>query len=136
MAGGRPRAFSSVEELQASVDEYFATEADNGDPVTVSGLAYALNIDRRTLLRYQDEDNEFCPTIKRAIAFIESDKIKNAMKGTYDKTICIFDLKNNHGWKDEKHIDQKTNARVNVAIDEESAVNVAGAVAKLIQESL
>ena len=53
MPAGRPRAFASVEALQTGIDKYVAEEAANDDPITVSGLAYALGIDRRTLLRYR-----------------------------------------------------------------------------------
>jgi hypothetical protein len=55
-----------------------------------------------TLFRYAKGEygDEYCNAIKKARAAIERDKVAKAMLGLYDKTISIFDLKNNHGWKD------------------------------------
>ena len=133
MTAGRPRAFATVEKLQTGIDKYVAEEVANDDPITVSGLAYALGIDRRTLLRYRAEDNEFCPTIKRAIARIEADKVKNAMKGKYDKTICIFDLKNNHGWKDERHINEKSQRRTEIIVDKDEMKDAFAAAIEILK---
>ena len=133
MPGGRPLAFDSVEELQNCIDEYIETERSEGWPITVSGLACALEVDRRTVLRYQHEDHEFCPTIKRAIARIEADKVKNAMKGKYDKTICIFDLKNNHGWKDERHINEKSQRRTEIIVDKDEMKDAFAAAIEILK---
>ena len=133
MPAGRPRTFATVEDLQTGIDNYIAEEAANDDPITVSGLAYALGIDRRTLLRYRAEDNEFCPTIKNAIARIEADKVKSAMKGKYDKTICIFDLKNNHGWRDERHINEKSQRRTEIIVDKDEMKDAFAAAVEILK---
>jgi len=112
---GQPRAFKSVKDLAGQVEGYFE-ECSAGEfqmyrggeaitvtePLTVSGLASHLGIDRMTLFRYGagEYGDEYCDTIKKARARIERDKVAKAMLGIYDRTICIFDLKNNHGWKD------------------------------------
>ncbi len=79
--GGRPPIFSDPEEMAQAIDEYFA-ECDNrikeihtkeGDavgvtvpePYTMSGLAYAIGMDRDTLLAYSTKD-KFSGTVKRA----------------------------------------------------------------------
>ena len=105
---GRPRAFATVEDLQQGIDAYIAEETANEYPVTVSGLAYALGVDRATLFNYAQGEHEFFDTIKRAIAYIEADKAKKMLKGTYNTTAAIFDLKNNHGWKDQQHIKEES----------------------------
>lgn len=47
-------------------------------------------------------------TIKENICKqIENNIVKGAMKGDYNPTITIFNLKNNHNWKDKTEIDQK-----------------------------
>lgn len=114
---GQPRAFKSVKELEKGVDSYFAecnnnefvlyragSEIKTSEPLTVSGLASSLGVDRMTLFRYAKGEygDQYCDTIKKARAKIERDKLAKAMLGFYDKTICIFDLKNNHGWKDRE----------------------------------
>lgn len=100
MARGRPLKFKSVKELQKKIDEYFAMCDEKGKPYTVSGLAYYLDTSRRTLLDYEEKNDEFSHTIKRAKqrieAFVEESlwtpKIANGV---------AFNLKNNFGWKDK-----------------------------------
>ncbi len=120
MAGGRPLKFKSAEELQDKIDEYFAY-CDNrmtniyskelGDniqinipaPYTMSGLAYALDIDRRTLLNYSKKD-EFFPTIKKARAKVEEFAETQLYEGKSPAGV-IFNLKNNFEWKDKSEVD-------------------------------
>lgn len=73
------------------------------EPLTVSGLCDHLSLPRQTLFEYASGryGDGFSDAIKKARAKIERDKVSRAMLGLYDKTICIFDLKNNHGWKDQ-----------------------------------
>lgn len=119
-AGGRPPKYKSAEEMQKVIDEYFEScfrvmrnkegEAiidtrtekycyEQYKPFTVSGLAYALGIDRRTLLNYSDKD-EFFPTIKRAKNRIEVFLEESLITGGSCSGI-IFNLKNNYDWKDK-----------------------------------
>ena len=53
---GRPLKYPSVEAMQKDIDKYFADCDENGKPYTVSGLAYALNTSRRTLLNYEEKE--------------------------------------------------------------------------------
>jgi len=66
----------------------------------VSGLAYALGIDRKTLLNYENKD-EFFPTVDRAKRFIESLVEEGFLNGKINPTAGQFTLKNNWNWKDE-----------------------------------
>lgn len=66
----------------------------------VSGLAYALGIDRKTLLNYENRD-EFFPTIDKAKRFIESLVEEGFLNGKINPTAGQFTLKNNWNWKDE-----------------------------------
>lgn len=118
-AGGRPKAYTDVEIMQQKIDSYFDScfepkrdkegkilrDFDGSaimvqtKPFTLSGLALALDIDRRTLLNYS-KDDKFFPTIKKARnkieAFLEEQLITNGGTGV------IFNLKNNYGWKDKQ----------------------------------
>lgn len=124
--GGRPLKFKSVGELQAKIDEYF-DYCDNktknihseklGDmivpdpePYTMSGLAYALGMDRRSLLNYSKRD-KFFPTIKRARSRVEAD-IERRMNGKDTFTPgLIFNAKENFGWKDKQEVDHTTKGK-------------------------
>lgn len=113
---GRPCKFESVEEMQKKIDEYFKTCDENGKPYTVSGLAYALDTSRRTLLNYQEKD-EFFHTIKKA-----KDKIEQFNEELlYSKDVptvgVIFNLKNNYDWKDKQEIEADVNNDVSISIE-------------------
>lgn len=90
--GGRPLKFDTVEKLDMVIQNYFAmcdphatkalvetghdalgnmlydtrTVLTTQKPYTMSGLARALGIDRKTLLNYKNRD-EYFPTIKEAL---------------------------------------------------------------------
>jgi len=103
--GGRPKLYTDVAEVEAIIADYFKTEAyiGEGDNVifapTMSGLAYHLEMDRKSLLNYSN-DEKFFLTIKRA-----RDRVHTALeKRLYGNNVTgiIFNLKNNFGWKDVK----------------------------------
>jgi hypothetical protein len=118
---GRPLAFKSVEDIKNKINEYF-DYCDNRlvhgydnknnqefayispEPYTMSGLAYYLGIDRKTLLNYCNKD-EFFPTIKSARDRVEMD-IERRMndKNTFTPGL-IFNAKNNFDWKDKNETD-------------------------------
>ena len=117
MPGGQPRSFQTLEALQQGIDGYYQDCKDNpikfhkhgaeieiSEPLTVSGLASFLDVSRETLHQYSrgTYGDEYSDAIKVAIAKIERDKVAKAMLGIYDRSICIFDLKNNHSWKDQQ----------------------------------
>lgn len=96
---GRPPLYSSPDELQTLVDEYF----ENTDKVTLAGLADHIGISRKSLYNYEDKD-DFLHIIKKAREKVERHYEELTIYG--DKpTGVIFALKN-MGWKDR--IDQTT----------------------------
>lgn len=125
--GGRPLAFKSVEELQAKIDEYFdycdsrikqvhSKEGEsyavaNPEPYTMSGLAYALGIDRKTLINYKRKDEKYFHTINRARARVEADIDRRMSdKETFTPGL-IFNAKVNFDWVDQTNIDVTTNGK-------------------------
>ena len=98
--GGRPLKFQSVEHLQTLIDKYFEECDLNNEPYTITGLACALDVDRCTLVRYQERD-EFCNTIKKAKRKVEKQFEERSLQGKYNPTIAIFLMKNNFGYQDK-----------------------------------
>ena len=130
MTAGRPRAFETVEDLQQGIDAYYAECEAIDEPLTVSGLADSLGVSRETVHtyssgEYDNDEHKYSDTIKKAVTKIERDKIAKAMLGKYDRTICIFDLKNNHGWKDQQHIENtgNTTQRIVVTVADDDAMD-------------
>ena len=128
--GGRPKKYTSVKQMQDDIKRYFnscikATEdSETGEikykqirPFTITGLALALNMDRRTLLNYE-KDDKFFPTIKKAKLKCENFAEEQLFKsGTVSGV--IFNLKNNYGWRDKQEIDHKGEIEIDVTLEDE-----------------
>ena len=63
--GGRPKKYTDVQILEQKIKKYFEECEEKGKPLTMSGLAYSLDMDRKTLLNYS-KDEKFFPTVKKA----------------------------------------------------------------------
>lgn len=95
----RPKLYTNVEDMEKIIEEYFDLCDEKEKPYTMSGLAYALDMDRRSLLNYS-KDEKFFPTIKKARERVEQQLEENALMGKANSTFTIFNLKNNYGWRD------------------------------------
>lgn len=110
MTSGRPMKFKSVEELQEKIDAYFARCEEEEEPLTITGLALALDTSRETLMEYSERE-EFVDTIKKAKLKIEhAYELRNIKRGNAGD---IFALKN-FGWKDKTESDIKLGGSVNI----------------------
>ena len=97
---GRPRAFKSVEEVEEKINAYFNYCEEKEKPYTMSGLAYYLGIDRKTLINYS-KNEEYFHTIKKARDRVQMQLEENALSNKANPTFTIFNLKNNFDWKDK-----------------------------------
>ena len=113
---GQPLAYKTLDELDSAVDSYFHKAdperegdssgdawVDSGDGVsmfmpTMSGLAMALGVDRRTITNYAHNE-EYFPTIKRARSIVEQALERRLYMG--NPAGVIFNLKNNFSWTDK-----------------------------------
>lgn len=138
-AGGRPLKFETVEALQMAIQLYF----DNQDPhiekrltatglnangttmfserevmteqkpYTMSGLARALGVDRKTLLNYSNRD-EYFPTVRDAKQRCE-EYAEGQLFGPFSSG-AKFNLINNYAseardWTDKQSVDHTTNGK-------------------------
>jgi hypothetical protein len=103
---GRPKKFKSNHQVTMLIDGYFTNAEAKNRPLTISGLALALDTSRQTLLDYE-EKAEYSDTIKRAKLKIENwtEEQLFTSKGVAG---VIFNLTNNFGWqnkfKDKNHV--------------------------------
>ncbi len=98
--------------MQKAIDKYYKDQRRKSRPLTIQGLALALDFNsRQSLLNYEgytdDDDKPFLDTIKKARLVVENDKVEGMLSGDYSATGVIFDLKNNHGHKDKSSVDMK-----------------------------
>jgi hypothetical protein len=107
--GGAPKGntnakkYKDKEKLKKLIDAYFVDCDERNAPYTMSGLAYALNIDRDTLVNY-GKDELFSDLIKNAKARVQRQLEENGLSGKGNSTFTIFNLKNNYGWKDQQEV--------------------------------
>ena len=76
-------------------------------PLTITGLALALDTTRQTLMDYQERD-EFTDTVKRAKTVVENYAEKRLFGN--NATGAIFALKN-FGWKDKFENENQTTVK-------------------------
>lgn len=101
----RPKLYENKEQVQKIIDDYFALCDEKEKPYTMSGLAYALNMSRQSLINYS-KDEEFFDTIKKAREKVEVMLEENLYRLGNNSGI-IFNLKNNYGWKDNVEVTNK-----------------------------
>ena len=97
---GRPLKFATPEEMQKQIDAYFKDCQENDIPLTITGLALALDTDRQTLINYEKRDAYF-DTVKRAKMKIENAYELRLIKS--GRAGDIFALKN-FGWTDKQDL--------------------------------
>ena len=107
MPAGRPKAYTDVNEIQQKIDDYFIKCDENKEPYTITGLALALDLDRKTLYNYS-KDDKFFPTIKKAKLKVENYLEKHLIIDN-STTGIIFNLKNNFDWKDKQEMEHSGN---------------------------
>ena len=124
--GGRPRLYATPQEMQEKIDKWLMYCEVNDKPLTMTGLANVLGMDRRSLVGYAHRD-EFSPVIKRARAKVQEYLEEQLVKGK-NAAGLIFNLKNNFGWTDERRIEQNITGGISLSALFEKAKQV-----KLVQ---
>ncbi len=95
--------YKTQEELQKGIDKYFKECDEKEKPYTISGLALALGIDRKTIVNYGNSDL-FSTQIKEAKQRVQAKLEENALMGKGNAVFTIFNLKNNYGWRDQVEV--------------------------------
>ena len=117
---GQSKRWETKEDLQKDIDKYFE-ECNNRTvevydknkqsivsikkpiPYTIEGLCDILGCERMTLLNYEKQKGyeEYFYTIKKAKNKIQRNKVERGLDGDSNPAVTIFDLKNNHDYKDK-----------------------------------
>ena len=104
--------YKTQEQLQEGIDAYFAKCDEDGRPYTMSGLALALGLDRKTLVNYSERDL-FSTQIKNAKAKVE-EQLEESLYRLGNNSGIIFNLKNNYGWADKTEQVVTQENRINI----------------------
>lgn len=138
---GRSKQWETPEKLQIDIDEYFTKcevrtikvydkvkktviEIFKPIPYTIEGLCEVLDCGRHALLNYEKQAGyeEFFTTIKKAKLKIQRNKLERGLDGESNPAVTIFDLKNNHDYKDKT---EATNINYNITPTKEESRQIA-----------
>jgi hypothetical protein len=109
---GRPPKYKTPEEMQIAIDKYFLGCEANNVPYTITGLAYALDMTRDQLIKYERKD-AFTDTIKKAKLKVENGyELRLIASG---RAGDIFALKQ-FGWSDKQEVDQNVKGEMSINI--------------------
>ena len=102
--GGRPPLYDDPLVMEAKIDQYFDDLEENCKPPTIAGLCFFLGFsDRHALSEYEKREG-FSATVKKARLRIEVDRSERLISSGTPTAGLIFDLTNNHGWKNPQHM--------------------------------
>ena len=114
---GRPLKFKDAKEIEDKAEEYFKYCDEHDKPYTMTGLAIALDTDRKTLLNYGNKEDFFL-TLKKIKSRVENYAEEQLYRNGNTAGV-IFNLKNNYGWVDKQEVDAKVQSEIVVDIDYE-----------------
>lgn len=106
---GRKLKYESAEKMQVDIEAYFQGLDEHNAKAneegfvrkhpTVTGLALAVDMTRKSLLEYEKRSDAFSYTITKAKGIVEDYLEQRLFSGQVAG--CIFNLKNNFDWKDK-----------------------------------
>jgi len=124
----KPLLFKTVEELDTKIREFIDYCDTKAKPMTLERLSVFLDCETDTIRNYEKKDAYF-GTIKKIRKLILADKVERLNDRTTFTPWIVFDLKNNHDWKDKIETD---NTNHNNDITEHLTIEQQKAIAKRI----
>ncbi|GKX65825.1 DNA-packaging protein [Inconstantimicrobium mannanitabidum] len=125
----KPAKYENAKQMQKIIDKYFEECEENNEFPTVTGLAFALNMNRQDLINYENclengrllslDDSakaEIVDAIKRAKKYIEM-CYEQRLFANGNPAGTIFTLKNNYKWVDKSEVEQ-TNKTITVQLED------------------
>ena len=119
---GRPVKYETAEQMQEVIDSYFERCEETQEPLTIEGLASALDMSRMSIVNYS-KNEDFFYTIKKAREKINQNFAMRALKGDYNAAISIFLMKNNFGYVDKVESTVSTEQKVTYYAPEKNEEN-------------
>lgn len=93
--------YRSADALEYAVSAYFTLKEEQGKPPTMAGMALALGFrSSRSFREYEEQGEEYADIIESARTKMEEWKNEALLEGKCPTSGVIFDLKNNHQWKE------------------------------------
>lgn len=113
MSAWRPKIFKSQKDLEDRIKGFTEYCIEKVKPMTLERLAVFLDCDSDTIRNYEKND-EFFGTIKAIKSLIIADKVERLNDRSTFTPGIVFDLKNNHNWKDKTETEYSWNFWINM----------------------
>lgn len=127
---GRPYAFSSIEELQKDMGEFFELCDKTQTVPTITSLALWLGVNKDTIYEHANNSNSpFSDILKNTLTYCHSIMQNGTVEGKINPVTYIFISKNDYGMRDDKNITVSATQGSNVNTQE-----TADALRKQIEE--
>ena len=110
---GAPFKYNTDKQILDIADVFFANCDAKSEPYTITGLALALDTDRKTLMAWENSDR-LCNTIKKIKSKVEEYVERRVAMGKIPPAVGIFMLKN-FGWTDKQEIDQNIKGDISLS---------------------
>lgn len=128
---GRPYAFSSVEQLQEDMGEYFDLCTDTQTVPTITSLALWLGVNKDTIYAHANNSSSpFSDILKNTITYCHSIMQNGTVEGKINPVTYIFISKNDYSMRDDKNIQVSASSDHNTP----NAQETANAIRKQIEE--
>ena len=116
---GRPYAFSSIEQLQKDMGEFFELCANTQTVPTITSLALWLGVDKDTIYAHANNSNSpFSDILKNTLTYCHSIMQNGTVEGKINPVTYIFISKNDYGMRDDKNIQISATQGSNVNTNE------------------
>lgn len=105
--------FKNAKDLRIRLSEYFDGLLASGRTPTASGMSLMLGFPtQRSLRKEAGRDDEIGLVLTAALTYLETIRNEDLLSGGPATTGIMFDLKNNHDWKDktETVIEERTDS--------------------------
>jgi hypothetical protein len=106
-------SFKNAKDLRIKLSEYFDGLLASGRTPTASGMSLTLGFPTQSSLRKEaGRDDEIGLVLTAALTYLETIRNEDLLSGGPATTGIMFDLKNNHDWKDktETVIEERTDS--------------------------
>jgi DNA-packaging protein gp3 len=133
---GRPSLLDNKKELIARIMEYIDNHTEHEDLVpSVEGLAYFLDVSRKTIYNWSNSDDDILHTLDRLNAkqskMLISGGLSNAMNSTISKLMLA-----NHGYSEKQEVQHSGRIDSNQNIKQITADMSADEATRIYQDML
>lgn len=101
---------TNKEEVDKRIKEYMQLCIDDDIKPSMEGMALAFDVDRKTIWCWANGvDSKYLPdevrtSIKKVYKLLNAQFVNYAQDGKMDRSVAIFLMKNNYGYKDETEV--------------------------------